>query len=142
MKESCRSLTQESATTSRNTFRAPGRPFISCVPASSRFNPEPSRRSYVVDDTRTSSGPPSRHDPRGRVNGETLDVTANELDLTCVDPHPNRQTHLARGARHRRTATYGPRGAVENREETVTSRFHLAPAKDVELVAETGVVAQ
>ena len=44
---------------SRKTRRTPGNPFNSCSPASSRPIPEPSSSSRVVDETMTSSAPPS-----------------------------------------------------------------------------------
>src|SRR5687768_10708810 len=79
-------------------------------------------------------GTAERHDARGSVDGETTGVTTNQLDLTCVDTYPDRETNRARGSGHGGTATHGARGAVENREETVSGGFHLTPAKGVELV--------
>src|SRR4051794_19639785 len=52
-------LRHAEGTTSRKIWRPPDNPFSSWMPASWSVKPEPSRRSFVVEETATSSGPAS-----------------------------------------------------------------------------------
>src|SRR5579883_3185960 len=65
-----------------------------------------------------------RHDPCGRVHGDSTDVVASDLDLAGVQAGANGKTDLFRGGAVGQGAANRASWAVERRENTIASALH------------------
>ena len=86
--------------------------------------------------------PGERGDARGGVDGESAGLAAGDRDLARVEPGPDRDVEVGDRPDHRAGAAHGAGGAVEQGEEPVAGRAHLAAAEAVELRPDPAVVLE
>ena len=95
--------------------------------SSTRRGPRPDRRG---------------HHARGSVDRDAADVVSDELDLTRVDTDPDRQADAARASGSSPPRSGRPSSRRRRRPESRRRSSYLAPAEDVEVIAQTCVVGR